>query len=336
MKAGWERSNEWIIPDVETVSHMLQPVLKGRQITQITPLNGGLSHSNVSITTRDQEKYVLRINSKPDTSMAVETAVLKEMKGRVPVPEVLYADFSCSTFKAPLTLLSWVPGRQLSEVMDKTPGHTNRAASETGKMLARIHNVTFPSSGFLDENLMINDTITMDRHQFINFIEDMIKEGHVAKHAGHELSQDVLTFANQQAYLIDSLGQHHTLVHSDFNPLNILVEERGSQLDITAILDWEFAMSGSPLMDIGNILRYENPTNSAFLPSFISSYLDHGGVLPDKWLQKAKLLDLIALCDLLNKDKCDEVRIRDLKQLILNTMKQWEQYECIQETFVSP
>jgi hypothetical protein len=66
---------------------------------------------------------------------------------------------------------------------------------------------------------------------------------------------------------------------------------------------------------------------------FILSYQENGGDLPDNWLQKAKLLDLIALFDLVDKEECGEVRVTDIKRLILTTMVEWESYETIESTF---
>lgn len=102
--------------------------------------------------------------------------------------------------------------------------------------------------------------------------------------------------------------------------------------NVSGILDWEYAMSGSPLMDIGNILKYGDLRNHDFL--FISSYKVNDGLLPAKWVHKAKLLDLIALCGLLNRKECGEVRVRDIKRLIKNTMDNWDTYDTMEKSFM--
>ena len=45
------------------------------------------------------------------------------------------------------------------------------------------------------------------------------------------------------------------LVHSDFNPKNLLVDP--DTLEVTGLLDWEFAHAGHPYTDLGNLLRFE-------------------------------------------------------------------------------
>ena len=55
-----------------------------------------------------------------------------------------------------------------------------------------------------------------------------------------------------------ALDEQIALVHSDYNTKNLLAarDERG-EWHIT-VLDWEFAFAGSPMMDLGNFLRFEH------------------------------------------------------------------------------
>jgi hypothetical protein len=45
-------------------------------------------------------------------------------------------------------------------------------------------------------------------------------------------------------------------------------------------------------------------------------------------------LDLIALCELLNKKAYGEVKVTDIKRLILNMMEEWNIYESVQAEYV--
>jgi aminoglycoside phosphotransferase (APT) family kinase protein len=58
-------------------------------------------------------------------------------------------------------------------------------------------------------------------------------------------------------------------VHSEFNGKNLLVLGRGGRWSISAVLDWEFAFSGSPLVDVGNMLRFR----ASYPPSFVSGFI---------------------------------------------------------------
>jgi aminoglycoside phosphotransferase (APT) family kinase protein len=334
MKAGWERSNEWILPDINTVRKMLKPFFEEERVDRIEMLSGGLNNSNIKITLSSNENFVLRIYYKSNKSMMIEREIAKHLEGRVPVARILYFDSSCSLFQFPFLLMKWVRGEQLSEMMYR--GNANKirsAAGAAGATLAEIHKMKFPASGFFDDELNISEHIEINAVSFMDFMNEIYRNGYVTKHLGENVCRKVLKFAQEHAYLLDRPGEQRCLVHSDFNPLNILVEENGGSIRISAILDWEYAFSGSPLMDIGNMLRYEHVTTTDLFMPFILSYQENGGDLPDNWLQKAKLLDLIALFDLVDKEECGEVRVTDIKRLILTTMVEWESYETIESTF---
>ena len=93
--------------------------------------------------------------------------------------------------------------------------------------------------------------------------------------------------------LLDTVGRS-CLVHSDVNPKNLLVDP--DSLEVTGLLDWEFAHAGHPYADLGNLLRFDR------LPAFVETVLDgyvarHGGQ-PAEALELARAADLWALVDL--------------------------------------
>ncbi|SDL86365.1 phosphotransferase family protein [Sediminibacillus halophilus] len=335
MKAGWERSTPLIVPSLETIRQLSIPILNDRELTDITPLNGGLSNSNLKITTDSGERFVLRIYSKDNTSIEMERNILNMLEDRIHVPKVLYSDSSCAKLQYPFLVLSWMEGVRFSDFMQNgQKQEIVSLAGEVGETLAKIHQIHFPDGGFFDASLNIDETVKLDRSSFLEFIEGSLVAGHGCKHLGKKTCEEILTFAREHASVLDWLGEQDCLVHSDFNPLNILVDTREKGYTISAVLDWEYAFSGSPLFDIGNMLRYESVEDSDFIPPFISAYQKKGGILPKKWLQQAKLLDLIALCELTNKEVCGKAKLKDIKRLILKMTVDWEKYEAVQASYV--
>jgi aminoglycoside phosphotransferase (APT) family kinase protein len=73
-------------------------------------------------------------------------------------------------------------------------------------------------------------------------------------------------------------------------------------LGIAAVLDWEFAASGSPLVDLGNFLRFEHEMPRDFTEAFIQGYVAASEGLPSNWRELAKLLDLAAMVHFLERD----------------------------------
>jgi aminoglycoside phosphotransferase (APT) family kinase protein len=47
---------------------------------------------------------------------------------------------------------------------------------------------------------------------------------------------------------------------------------------ISAVLDWEFAFSGSPPVDVGNMLRFREEQPDGFAAGFIAGYREAGGL----------------------------------------------------------
>jgi aminoglycoside phosphotransferase (APT) family kinase protein len=83
------------------------------------------------------------------------------------------------------------------------------------------------------------------------------------------------------------------LVHGD-NGKNLLVDDRG---ELTAVLDWEYAWSGAPLADVGNLVRFEAGAGD-FTAGVASGYAEAGGTLPPGWRAVAAAHDLFTLAEL--------------------------------------
>jgi aminoglycoside phosphotransferase (APT) family kinase protein len=331
LKTGWERNKPLIRPDDQTITHMLHDFLNGRKIAKVEVLGGGLSNSNLKIILENKEMVVLRIYNESGLKAKVEKEILELVENTLPVPQVLYHDFSLAQFNYPFLLLSWVEGVQLSELFLTGDEALSNAGYEVGRHLARMHSIQFASPGFFDEHLTVQKFELSGSESFKSLIDEMITGGQATENLGQEMSRNIAKFTTDHAHLLDDKGNQSSLVHSDFNPLNILIQKEGNSVNVTGILDWEFSFSNSPLIDVGNMLRYENIQESSFIKPFILSYLDNGGVLPQKWLQKAKLMDIIALLDLANKKDCGDIRLRDIKGLLSKTMVEWELYSAVQE-----
>lgn len=85
--------------------------------------------------------------------------------------------------------------------------------------------------------------------------------------AGH--AERVLRACGEVLSRIHALG----VVHGDFGPNNVLIDPATWQ--VTAVLDWEFADTGEPVLDLAWcewIVRMHHPDQTAVLPAFLTSY----------------------------------------------------------------
>jgi len=62
------------------------------------------------------------------------------------------------------------------------------------------------------------------------------------------------------------------------------------------VLDWEFAHSGHPFTDLGNLLRFERAP--AYAEAVLSAWCERRGTDPAETLELARAADLWALVDL--------------------------------------
>lgn len=63
------------------------------------------------------------------------------------------------------------------------------------------------------------------------------------------------------------------------------------------MLDWEFAFSGSPLIDMGHFLRFEDERWLLVEPEFSGGFLRSGGALPESWRTLSRIADLVSIND---------------------------------------
>jgi aminoglycoside phosphotransferase (APT) family kinase protein len=106
----------------------------------------------------------------------------------------------------------------------------------------------------------------------------------------------LLAVADRAAEILDGV-RRTCLVHSDLNPKNLLVDPQ--TLEVTGVLDWEFAHAGLPVTDLGNLLRFER--DRPFAGAVLDTYRERVVDAADDVLDQARAADLHALVDLASR-----------------------------------
>ncbi len=197
-------------------------------------------------------------------------------------------------------------------------------AYDLGAVLARIGTYTFSQTGFFGPGLTIAESLGDGPASYLNGIEQYLQLDRVRQRLGEEEAEHLELFVKDQAEHLAELSATPVLVHADFKGINVLMQQRAQCWKVAAVLDWEFAFAGTPLFDIGNMLRYEKLYPPAFEAEFIRGFRDHGGVLPTNWKKLIKLLDLLNLCEFLNAETPEPAMSEEVKGLITNTLEQWK------------
>jgi aminoglycoside phosphotransferase (APT) family kinase protein len=251
---------------------LIRGFLRGRDILSVELLPAGRSNTNYKLSLGDGEAYVLRLYSRGSPER--ETYVMDLVRDLVPVPLEVDRGEGWSMF----TFLD-------GELLESDPEHSGAAA----EALARISSVAFEAPGW------VNPDGSLSAFSFggVNgFITEMLEESDVRARIGEEAVSGVLQVLKTEARRFDELDAESHLVHGDFNPTNILIRRRA----VSGILDWEFCHSGTPYMDIGNLLRHTDPDYHGE----IELGLEAGGMtLPGDWKERAELVDLTSQLEFL-------------------------------------
>ncbi|NUT43286.1 MAG: phosphotransferase [Thermoactinospora sp.] len=109
--------------------------------------------------------------------------------------------------------------------------------------------------------------------------QDLLDDGH---------AREVLTACGTLLHLVQSMPirSGKVLVHGDFGPNNMLLEDLGS----ATLVDWEWAHAGEPIEDLAWcewIVRMHHPEHVGALPYFFEAY---GGPVPSWTERQAAML----------------------------------------------
>jgi aminoglycoside phosphotransferase (APT) family kinase protein len=222
----------------------------------------------------------------------MERDILQALEDRVSVAKVL---LDGSENAQPFLVLSWVNGETLDHTLDQQSRNPAKLGSQAGNVLADIHKLGFPEAGFFGEDLKIEKPFPLGKDSFLSFVAPAL-DGRAGERLGADRTGHLRQFCRWAAPLLDQLPTRACLIHSDFNPPNIMIYHG----ELAGVLDWEFAHAGTPLTDIANMLRPRPYQPPEFNEAFIAAYEAKAGPLPPSWQSLSRILDLMAQIEMLD------------------------------------
>lgn len=323
MSQRWERRHAFVSVDTSMLNSMLQPAFPGKQVTSAQLLTEGYCNTNYKITVSGfAEAFVLRLYVRDHAACQKEVDIFNLVKESVPVPELLYADCDGLQYDRAYSVSTWVDGVLLSDILaEGNETDIAEAAYAVGTTLAPIGQYTFPQAGFFGPGLTIAQPLGDITSTVLGAIEECLFQGVAGEQLGKTLTEPLWNFVNDNVAYLDAIEHTASLVHADFKGINILMHrDKQQRWAVSAVLDWEFAFSNSPLFDIGNMLRYDRQYPQVFEREFIRGFIDQGGHLPTEWKHIARLLDLISLCQFLAMPAQRDTMVADVTALIIATL----------------
>jgi aminoglycoside phosphotransferase (APT) family kinase protein len=280
----------------------------GHRLERCEPVAGGVLNTVYRIAVRGiGGEFALRIHTRDPGGCRKELDLHELVAARVPVPEVVFADPAGEAGAGPCMLMRWVPGETYRQIKARRDA---REIAECGRalggVLARIGCFRFCRGGILGPGLAIGPGPVEGADAVPRMIEKFLAVPYAAARLPGATIARVCHFAWARAPQLAALDNESLLVHSDFGSPNLVMHRPRGCWEVAAVLDWEFAFSGSPLYDAGHLLRYEQPGRPGLEPHFSQAWRDAGGNLPENWRDLARTLDLTALCEMLARPALPE------------------------------
>ena len=260
--------------------------------SELTPLTGGWS-GQTFLAEAGGARSVVRIyrpGQRDDAGPEIDAAVLRLVRGIVAVPDVLEVRRGLAAADRPgLLVTSYVPGERGDLLLPTLDGHgLTVLGARLGSVAADLAGMpTLRSGEFVDGDLSIRP------FQGIDGLPGFVDDHASALGWDETLLAGLRTVADQAQALLDTVGRT-CLVHSDLNPKNLLVD--AETLEVTGVLDWEFAHAGHPFTDLGNLLRFDR--HPAYVDGVLAAFCERRGSTPAEALELARAADLWALVDL--------------------------------------
>jgi aminoglycoside phosphotransferase (APT) family kinase protein len=212
---------------------------------EVEPLGEG--HSNVTYALRrDGADLVLRRPPRPPLPPSAhdvlrEARVLRALKGRARVPEVLAACADESVIGAPFYVMPRLEGEVVTAAVPgalDTAGERRRIADELVDALVELHAVDWRAAGLED---LGRPTGYLERQlrRFAGLWE-------------HNRTREIPAIARVARRLREHLpaSPATTIVHGDYRLGNAMLAPR-APARLIAVFDWEMATLGDPLADLG-------------------------------------------------------------------------------------
>ncbi len=328
MEEGWERREPSVMLDQAAVVELLRPAFPHADVEAIELLGGGLVNTNYRVTLAGRtEPVVLRIYTRDRDACAKEANILKLVGTTVPVPEVLHVTGEDTHEGNPYLVLSWIEGVKPHGLLHAgTPADADGIGYACGATLAAIAHYTFPVAGFLGPDLAIVEPFVSIRAAMQGYIEECLTEQRVRDRLGPELVARLGRLVSDNGALFDELEGSTSLVHSDYKAVNLLVRNTSNGWAMAGVLDWEFAHAGTPLIDLGILLRESARLPAEFERGVVRGFRDDGGTLPQQWKRITKLVDLVNLCDFLTAEDDRGAMLQDVTGVVRATVEHWDTF----------
>ncbi|MFM8564220.1 MAG: phosphotransferase family protein [Acidimicrobiia bacterium] len=251
---------------------------RGATVTAYEPMTGGYSRLMAKATVRwedgAEEQLVLRGDPPPgkammETDRATEWALLSALGGAesIPMPKARYFDATGEELGTKCIVLDFVDGRSLQSFLNECePGVYGHHTFDLVDTMARVHSID-PAD--------VGDAIARPK-DWATYISGLIDRFRQADRA-HVESNPFLRYVAEWLDANKPAPLPLRIVHSDFQPANIMVDSAGSH----QVIDWELTHIGDPREDLGYYAVYSASSGPSLIMNdplaFLARYRERTG-----------------------------------------------------------
>ena len=325
LKINWERRHDPFHVDVKTAKNLIADYSDAK-IVDISLLSNGCANTNYKIVLDNDEIYVLRIYIRDSDAFYREAALHKLLKGKAPIPNIHYTDDTCDKIPYSFAIMGFADGFLMRDIiLQGNLKDIGDCTFSAGICLNKLREIPFSQSGFFNKNIDVSPFSKQEA--YLSFTQSCLESHTVQSTIGKELTSLLISFIQDNAHYFPEQYAAN-LTHADFDPSNILVKKINSCYEVSAILDWEFAFSGTYLFDIGLFLRYSHRLPETYEQKFIEGIITKNNPLPPDWKKSSKLLDILSLVSILDsKSIINRPSLtQDITELFKHTIKTWAKF----------
>jgi len=322
-EARWFRSAPRRTLHASVLDRIVQAAFPRRRVLEIEPLVDGLRNANFKLQIDSKPDWIVLRLYEHDASLSQKEIDVMRLAGRsVPTPEILHAEPRGLDEIPPFIVMRYVEGvsfQQLKRGRDRDA--IAQAAYAAGETLGAIGHFTFPKAGWLGPGPAVTAPLLDGADPMPRLVDRCLASANLQQRVPAGVRDRIQALMWSRARQLAALGNETRLVHGDFNRRNLVLRCEAGRWSVAAVLDWEFAISGSPLADLGNFLRYERASQPLAEPHFSTGYLHAGGALPEDWRNLARMIGLAAMCESLTRDELPDDVVSELVELARATVE---------------
>lgn len=252
----------------ETLNQLIESSFPGKKKTGLTELTEGFFNIAYLVRFADGEELILKIA--PDASMDVMTHEINIMfsevdsmqrlnkLGTIPVPEVVYADFSRSIIPSDYFFMKKLPGSSFeTQKAAMSQEDRDRIHIQVGALNQKINEITGESFGYYGQKDKQGTSWYM---VFSDILRDAVKDADRKSIALPVTEQELFSLLEKDKKHFEEVTTPR-FVHWDLWAGNVFVQEG----QITGLIDFERCLWGDIYMEVGFRDCFHNP---AFLKGY--------------------------------------------------------------------